>query len=259
VIVEFLEGDPDRPIITGRVYNNANMPPYGLPDNQTQSGIKSRSTPEGGIDNFNELRFEDKKGSEQVYMQAERNMDTLVKNDQTLHVRNNRQKTVDVDETTQIGRNRDETVEGDESIHVSGTRTELVVKAESITLEDSRTTNITKMDRLTIGEQHFVSVGKDATLSVDGSRSISVAKHQTTKVSGDRSHDVNSDTFQVKTKLVIDAGQEITFRTGAASLTLKSNGDVTIRGKSFSITASDKVNIRATSDVQIKGARNAQN
>ena len=64
VIVEFLEGDPDRPMVTGRVYNGDNMPPYVLPNNQTQSGIKSRSTPEGNPDNCNELRFEDKKGSE---------------------------------------------------------------------------------------------------------------------------------------------------------------------------------------------------
>lgn len=259
VIVEFLEGDPDRPIITGRVYNSANMPPYSLPDNQTQSGIRSHSTPKGGVNNFNELRFEDKKDAEQVYVQAERNMDTLVKNDQTLHVCNNRTKNVDVDETTEIGRNRDESVAGNESIQISGTRTEIVSKAESITLEDLRTTDIAKGDRLGIGEEYRVTVGKDATLSVKGSRSISIDQHQSTKVKGDRKHEVNSDTFQVKTKLVIEAGQEIVFRTGAASLTLKSNGDVVIRGKSLSVTASDKVNIRATSDVQIKGARNAQN
>ena len=72
VIVEFLEGDPDRPIVTGRVYNADKMPPYALPDNQTQSGIKTRSSPDGTPDNYNELRFEDKKGSEQVYLQAEK-------------------------------------------------------------------------------------------------------------------------------------------------------------------------------------------
>ncbi len=64
VIVDFLEGDPDQPIITGRVYNNDNMPPYDLPDNATQSGIKSRSSKGGSPTNINELRFEDKKGEE---------------------------------------------------------------------------------------------------------------------------------------------------------------------------------------------------
>jgi type VI secretion system secreted protein VgrG len=259
VIVEFLEGDPDQPIITGRVYNNANMPPYELPGNQTQSGIKSRSTPKGGVNNFNELRFEDKIGVEQVYMQAERDMDTLVKHDQTLEVQNNRKKTVDVDESTRIGRNREEVVDGDESIKISGTRTEVVVKTEAITLQDRRTTDITKSDHLSIGDEYMIKVGKDASLAVTGSHSVTVSKNQSTNVTGDRVHDVKSDTFHVKTKLVIDAGQEIVFKTGAASLTLKSNGEISIRGKSLAVVAADKVSIRATSDVQIKGARNAQN
>jgi type VI secretion system secreted protein VgrG len=70
VIVEFLEGDPDRPIITGRVYNASCMPPYDLPSDATQSGIKSNSSKGGG--GWNELRFEDKKGEEEVYIQAEK-------------------------------------------------------------------------------------------------------------------------------------------------------------------------------------------
>ena len=259
VIVEFLEGDPDQPIITGRVYNNANMPPYELPENQTQSGIKSRSTPKGGVNNFNELRFEDKIGVEQVYVQAERDMDTLVKHDQTLQVQNNRKKTVDVDESTHIGRNREEVVDGDESIKISGNRTEVVAKTEAITLQDRRTTDVTKSDHLSIGDEYMIKVGKDASLAVTGSHSVTVSKNQSTNVTGDRVHDVKSDTFHVKTKLVIDAGQEIVFKTGAASLTLKSNGEISIRGKSLAVVAADKVSIRATSDVQIKGARNAQN
>ena len=78
VIVDFLEGDPDRPLITGRVYNAERMPPYPLPDQKTRSGIKSRSSKEGSAENFNELRFEDLKGEEMVYLHAERDFDTYV-------------------------------------------------------------------------------------------------------------------------------------------------------------------------------------
>ena len=74
VIVEFLEGDPDRPIITGRVYNADEMPPYDLPKNQTQSGIKTQSTKDATNKNFNELRFEDKKGEEQIYFHTSRQL-----------------------------------------------------------------------------------------------------------------------------------------------------------------------------------------
>ncbi|MCD2795294.1 bacteriophage T4 gp5 trimerisation domain-containing protein, partial [Pseudomonas aeruginosa] len=78
VIVSFLEGDPDRPIITGRVYNAEQTVPYELPANATQSGMKSRSSKGGTPANFNEIRMEDKKGAEQLYIHAERNQDNLV-------------------------------------------------------------------------------------------------------------------------------------------------------------------------------------
>jgi type VI secretion system secreted protein VgrG len=81
VLVSFLEGDPDRPIITGRVYNEDQTVPYALPDNQTRSTFKTRSSKGGGAANYNELRFEDKKGNEQVFLRGENDFDTRIKND----------------------------------------------------------------------------------------------------------------------------------------------------------------------------------
>jgi type VI secretion system secreted protein VgrG len=112
VIVEFLEGDPDRPIITGRVYNKDNMPPYKLPENKTQSGIKSHSTIGGGQSNYNEIRFEDKKGSEEFHMQAEKNQSSLVKNNRTADVNAN--------DTLNVGADRKVHVKGNLSVTVDG-------------------------------------------------------------------------------------------------------------------------------------------
>ena len=86
VVVDFLEGDPDRPIIIGRVYNAEQTVPYGLPSNQTQSGFKSRSSKGGGSDDFNEIRFEDKKGSEMFTVHAQKDLETMVENDETRQV-----------------------------------------------------------------------------------------------------------------------------------------------------------------------------
>lgn len=86
VVVDFLDGNPDRPLITGRVYNGEQKPPYALPANATVSTNKSRSSKGGAASNFNELRFEDKKGSEYVWLQAEKDFHQLVKNDATLKV-----------------------------------------------------------------------------------------------------------------------------------------------------------------------------
>ncbi|MEM7060503.1 MAG: type VI secretion system tip protein VgrG, partial [Pseudomonadota bacterium] len=108
VIVDFLDGDPDKPIITGRVYNAANRPPYELPGNATQSGWKSNSSPGGG--GFNELRFEDKAGSEEVYFQAQKDHTELIKNDENRTVQNNMSERVDVDSSQSIGNNRTEDV-----------------------------------------------------------------------------------------------------------------------------------------------------
>ncbi len=83
VVVSFLEGNPDNPLITGSVYNANQMPPYTLPANQTQSGMKSRSSKEGVADNFNEVRFEDKKGAEEVYVHAEKDFNCVIENNET--------------------------------------------------------------------------------------------------------------------------------------------------------------------------------
>jgi type VI secretion system secreted protein VgrG len=115
VIVDFLEGDPDRPIITGRIYNADNMPPYALPQNQTQSGIKSRSTKDASTSNFNEIRFEDKKGEEELFVQAEKN--------HTINVKNNQSTTVGASRSASVGGSDSVSVTGDRSLSVHGNLT----------------------------------------------------------------------------------------------------------------------------------------
>jgi type VI secretion system secreted protein VgrG len=111
VMVDFLEGDPDQPLVTGRVYNADQMPPYGLPDNMTQTVMKTRSSKGGSTDNFNEITFEDKKGSEFIHIHAEKDMKREVENDDAL--------TVGHDQTIDITNNRTETVDqGNESVTI---------------------------------------------------------------------------------------------------------------------------------------------
>jgi len=116
VIVDFLEGDPDRPIITGRFYNADQMPPYTLPDNQTRSGIKTRSSRGGSASNFNELRFEDKAGQEEFYAHAEKDLTTEVEHDEKRTVQNDRTSTIQHNDTLTVLNTRRATIGTSDSL-----------------------------------------------------------------------------------------------------------------------------------------------
>ncbi len=180
VIVSFLEGDPDQPIITGRVYNGDYMPPYGLPANATQSGVKSRSSKGGAEANFNEIRFEDKKGSEQLYIHAEKNQDIVVEASETHSVGANRKKTIGNDETTEVKANRTEKVGADEKITIDGSRTEKVGVNETITIAADRTESV--------GANESVTVTGNQTITVLGNRTDTVAGSITQAVAGSSTH-----------------------------------------------------------------------
>jgi type VI secretion system secreted protein VgrG len=102
VIVDHEYGDPDRPFITGRVYNAKQMPPWDLPANKTQSGLMSRTSPGGGTDNTNAIRFEDARGKEEMWVRAERNRRLEVKNDESTWIGNDRTQQVDGNHVEQV-------------------------------------------------------------------------------------------------------------------------------------------------------------
>ena len=134
VVVSFQEGDPDQPLVVGSVYNAEQTVPYGLPGNQTQSGMKTHSSMGGSTANFNELRFEDKKGSELVTLHAEKDLETAVENDASHWVGH--------DETTAVDHDRTEHVKHDETITIDNNRTETVHANETITIDKNRTETV---------------------------------------------------------------------------------------------------------------------
>ncbi|ALB65072.1 type VI secretion system Vgr family protein [Cronobacter dublinensis] len=174
VVVDFINGDPDRPLITGRVYNEASMPPWALPAAATQMGFLSRSK-DGSPDNANALRFEDKAGAEQVWLHAERNMDTEVENDETHSVGSNRTKTIGANETTTVKKNRTETVVENETITVHQNRTETVDGNETITVHSNRTETVDQNETVRIGQNQSVTVNGAQTLRVDKTKTETIA------------------------------------------------------------------------------------
>jgi type VI secretion system secreted protein VgrG len=208
VIVEFVEGDPDHPIITGRVYNGINKPPYDLPGMKTISGLKSNSS-KGG-QGFNEIRFEDKKGEEQVFMHAEKNLDIRVKNDRFESVLNNRHLTVDNDQYEHIKHDRHETVDND----------------------------------------HIEEVGNDRSLTVKGKQAVKVAKTLSLAVAGDvaeefesnHSEKVKSDYYLKAKNICLEADTNITIKVGGTAIAIEKT--------SILITSDKEIEIKSKVDLK---------
>jgi type VI secretion system secreted protein VgrG len=134
VVVCFLEGDPDRPLVIGRVYNADLMPPYGLPDNQTQSGILSRSTKGGTPETYNELRFEDKKDEEKIFVHSQKDYECVIENNNSLKVGSS--KAPDGSQTTEIWKNRTTDIKtGNDATTIAQGNHSLKVSAGTSTIE----------------------------------------------------------------------------------------------------------------------------
>jgi type VI secretion system secreted protein VgrG len=157
VVVEFLEGDPDQPLVVGAVYNGMNPPPVSLPGDKTKSTLRSASSP--GSDGNNELRFEDAKGSEEVYLHAQKDLE--------VEVRNDRSESIGANETVTVRRDRSRHVGRDQSLRVDGNDSALVGGNQSLQVAGNRST--------TVGGSHSEAVAGDQSVSVGGSQSLTVA------------------------------------------------------------------------------------
>ncbi|GAB2187154.1 type VI secretion system Vgr family protein [Roseibium sp. LAB1] len=131
VIVQFLEGDPDQPIIVGTVYNAENMPPYPLPGEKNKAGIKSDSTVGGG--GYNEFVLDDSKGQELIGVHAQKDMETVIENDEMLHVKNCRETKIDVNRTEKVGKNTTEEIGMNWKV-TAGTKIQFICGTSKITM-----------------------------------------------------------------------------------------------------------------------------
>jgi type VI secretion system secreted protein VgrG len=199
VIVSFEEGDPDRPLITGRVYNAGQMPPYTLPDYQTRSTFMSRSSKGGGAANYNELRFEDKMGDEQIFINAEKDMDLRVEKDSREFIGANRHLIV----TT----NQQEQIQADKHLHVQGNHFEKIDGNMS----------------LNVGGNQMESVTGNLSLSVTGNQSESVTGNVSLAVTGKKDETSMAYALKTDTTVHLNAGA-VAVIEAAAGLTLKVGG-----------------------------------
>ncbi len=197
VIVDFLEGDPDRPLVMGCVYNGENQHATALPETKTQSALRSSSTPHTG--GYNEIRLEDRAGGERFYVQAERDHETLVKHDQTITVQRHRTKLVQGEEYNTVEQNRVTQVKQDNVRRVDGNQEVEVHGAQGAALA------VDNHHDIVVGGDQTVTVGKSQTERVGENRSLTVGKNLTEMIGGSQAVTVGKDLAES-----IGGGQEVT-------------------------------------------------
>lgn len=230
VIVEFLEGDPDRPLITGRVYNAEVMPPYALPDNGTRSTFMSRSSKEGASANYNELRFEDKKGSEQIFMNAEHDMDWRVENDSREFVGANRHLIVTTDQHELVDGAKHGHVKGDHMEKVEGVMSLQVVGDQKEKVGGSKSGEVVGDQKEKVGGTVSLQVAGSQNSEVAGGVSLQVGQSQNQKVGMTHALEAG-ETIHLKggMSVIIEAGMQLSLKAGGGFVDIGPTG-VSISG-----------------------------
>ncbi|ESZ73442.1 type IV secretion protein Rhs [Mesorhizobium sp. L103C119B0] len=247
VIVDFIEGNPDLPIITGRVYNASQMPPYGLPGNATQSGWKSNSSKGGG--GYNELMFEDKAGSELVNFQAQKDHHLLIKNDRQKLVQHDQSDRIDHDAKHSVGHNLDEDVGNnktvkvgvDQTTNIGSNDTETVGKNRSLTVGVDETINIGSNSTETIGANHTQTVAIVQTVTVGAARVDTVGASETRTVGA-----VQTNTIGATRSMTVGISQTHNIGT-SDTWTIGADQSISIgAGQTVAIAASQATDVGAS-------------
>jgi type VI secretion system secreted protein VgrG len=258
VIVDFMEGDPDRPLITGRVYNQNNMPPYGLPAEKTKSTIKSNSSKGGG--GSNEFRFEDLKGSEEIYLHGQKDWTIAIENDKNQTVGHDETHAVGNDRSKTVGHDQSETIGNNKTIQVGSNHSEQIGSNMTITVGANLTETVAINSAETIGVAKELTIGAAYAETVGASKAVNVGKDVSTNIGSNQSTSVGKDeTLKVGKNLVIDAGDSITIKTGKAQISMKKDGTITIQGKDITLKGSGAINVKASKNVAIKGKKILEN
>ncbi|MAR89385.1 MAG: hypothetical protein CML06_00680 [Pseudomonadales bacterium] len=266
VLVDFINGDADRPLVVGALYNKDNTGPKYT---ATQSGWLTQSS------NANELRFDDAGGAEEIYLKAGKDMNFLiannetgqVQNDQALTVDNNRSISVGANESKSVAGNQDETITGNQTLAVQSNRALTVGQNQSSTVSINDSETIGAAKELTIGGLYQVTVGAamNETVAalkaeeVGANKTVLVAKNMSENVGDNRTLSVGKTSTHSAKKITISAEDELTIKVGKASLTMKKDGTIALSGKDIQLKGSGKINIKASSDVAIKGSKTGIN
>jgi type VI secretion system secreted protein VgrG len=252
VIVSFVEGDPDRPLITGRVYHKESVPPFALPGEKTRSGIKTKTYKGSG---YNELSMDDTPGKEQIRIHGQYNMDSVIENDETHKIGKNRTKSIGVDEVMTIGNNQKLKVGVNKTVDVGTDHTETIGANQNIKIASNQVTKIGANQTTTVASNQSNSVGSAKTETVGMMSNEMVGVMKTTNVgvaysiiSGAAMNTavgfVSAEEVGMTKKIIV--GSKLEIIVGASKLVMEAGGKVTIEGTEFLFSAKGNVKINGS-------------
>lgn len=239
VVVTFLNGDPDYPLVIGSVYNSAHMPPYDLPGDSTISGVKSRSTKGGDGSTYNEISMDDRKGSEAITIHAQKDFNIDVGNNVGANAAGNASSNTDGNASTSVGGDNSVSVTGNDSLSVNGNYSGTVDGNKSFTVSGNQESTVSGNDSTSVSGDQDASVGGDRSASVGGNQTASVSGNEEASISGNQTvnvgatQDVSAATHNLNvtgasstsaTEINLSGKSKIALSVGGTSITVDASG-----------------------------------